>query len=163
MARDIIDGDLLVKGNLQAGTMTISADSVGDEEMNVADPIGVDKQRHQYALTFSQVHASAATAERRVLHVANGAGELDTIVAGITVATVGDSTVTVNFYKNGSTILSAPIVIDTNVAYAEEAGTFASAPYSAGDVFEVVVTVAANTGTLPRGLYVSVIFDEEQA
>ena len=80
---------------------------------------------------------------------------------GAIVACIGDSTITVNLYKNGSTVLSAPVVLDnSNTAFAIEAGAISSASYSADDVFEVVVSVSAGTGTLGQGLFVSPMFRE---
>ena len=154
--------NLLVRGVLQAGSFTPPANSVGNSVVRAGDPIDAEKLEQQYVRTHGQAHGTNATAERRVLHVAQAAGELFAIEAGVTVAATGNSTATVDLHKNGSTILSAPIVLDnTNAAYAGEAGTFSSQPYVAADVSEVVVTVSAGTGTLPQGVYAAVCFRED--
>ena len=90
--------------------------------------------------------------------------EIQSVRAGVVVAAVGDSTVTIDLYKNGASILSAPIVLDnTNTAYTEETGTLSSDDLVQGDCLEVVVTVSAGTGTLPQGLYVEVDVHEDAA
>lgn len=157
----IHEGDLTVRGTLRATTMVPSSQSVGDAECDAGDPITAEKLEHQYIARLAQVHGSAATAERRVVHCAYGAGDVVDVRAGVVVAAIGDSTVTVDVKKNGTTILSAPIVLDaTNLAYAEETGSVSVAAFSAGDVLEVFTTVAAGTGTLPQGLYVNVVLHE---
>lgn len=161
MASNKITGDLIVTGTLRPGGFVTPAASVGDAEAKSTDPFDVDKMLHQYNVAFAQNHGTAATAQRQVLHVAEGAGTLVSFGAGIVVACVGDSTITVNLYKNGSTILSAAVVIDnSNAVRAVEDATFSATPYSAGDVFEVVVTVSAGTGTLGQGTFAKLVVAE---
>jgi len=161
MGLSTVDGDLYVRGTFRAGTVTLPNSSVGNTQINSSDPIAATKLDHQYCPVFRQAHGTAATAERRVIHVAQAAGSVAGIGVGVVVACIGDSTITVNLYKNGSTVLSAPVVLDnSNTAFAIEAGAISSASYSADDVFEVVVTVSAGTGTLGQGLFVSPMFRE---
>lgn len=156
-------GDVTVAGSLRvSGAMSIPNNAIGDEQVSILSPISADKLEHRNVVNFSQVHGSAATAERRVVYCAHGAGTLDFAQAGVTVAAVGDSTVSVDVKKNGTTVLSGAIVLDnSNVAFTPEDGTISSAAYVAEDVFEVVVTVSAGTGTLPQGLFVQLVFTEE--
>ena len=134
-------------------TVRIPAQSIGDQEFGTSDPLGAEKQEHQHTQRFGQAHGTAAAAERRTVHAARSAGQLLEFRAGVSVACVGDSTITVDLYKNGSTILSSPVVIDSgDAAYDLLDGAFASTGYVADDVFEVVVTVSAGTGTLGQGL-----------
>lgn len=134
-------------------TVRIPAQSIGDQEFGTSDPLGAEKQEHQHTQRYAQAHGTAAVAHRQVLHAARSAGQLLEFRAGVSVACVGDSTITVNLYKNGSTILSAPVVIDSgDAAYDLLDAAFASSSFVADDVFEVVVTVSAGTGTLGQGL-----------
>ena len=152
---------------LNAGTHTfdkvpvVPAGSFGDPQIGAANPIDAAKLKHQYAPRLAQAHGTAATAERRVVHVARASGTVAAVEAGPVVAAVGDSTVSVDVRKNGTTILSAPITIDNgDAAYAKVAGAISSAAYVAGDVFEVVITVTAGTGTLPQGVFATAVFRE---
>lgn len=142
-------------------TPTVPASSFGDTQIGTTNPIGANKVKHQHHKQLSQAHGSAAAAERRVVHVARAAGTVESFEAGVVVAAVGDSTATADLYKNGASILTAAVEIDSgDAAYAEVAGAISSAAYVAGDVFEVVVTVAAGTGTLPQGLYAAAVLRE---
>lgn len=160
----ILDDDVIVRGVLRANTIVLTTESVGSTQFSSADPLAVAKQVHQYNRSFAQNHGTAAAAQRQVIHVAQGAGTLVSFGGGITVACVGDSTITINLYKNGSTILSSTVTItSSNAANAVEEATFSSAPYSAGDVFEAVVTVSAGTGTLGQGAFAKLVVAEAAA
>ena len=50
-----------------------------------------------------------------------------------------------------------------NAVRAVEDATFSATPYSAGDVFEVVVTVSAGTGTLGQGTFAKLVVAEAAA
>lgn len=163
MPRSTIHGDTQFTGDVSfAANVALPADCVGDDNFDSTEPLTAEKQEHRYIRTLAQVHGTAATAERRVIHCAHGAGVVTAVRAGVVVAAVGDSTVSVDVRKNGTTILSGAIVIDNaNAAYAEEDGTITVPALAAGDVLEAVVTVSAGTGTLPQGLYVDVIVTED--
>jgi hypothetical protein len=152
---------LNVTGQLRAGSVVLPADCVTDTNVNGSSPLAAAKTRHRHLRTLAQAHGTAATAERRVVHVAHAAGTVSAFRVGPVVAATGNSTATADLYKNGASVLSAGVALDnTNAAYAEEAGAVSSAAYVAGDVFEVVVTVSAGTGTLPQGVYADAVFDE---
>lgn len=142
-------------------TVRIPAGSLGDQEFASSDPLTAAKQQHQFPQRFSQAYGTAAVAARHVVHAARSAGTLLEFRCGLAVANIGAATVTINLYKNGSTILSAPVVLDSSgVAYALTDGVFSSASYVANDVFEVVVTVAAGGGTLGQGLVAQLMVRE---
>jgi hypothetical protein len=152
---------LNVTGQLRAGSVVLPADCVTDTNVNGSSPLAAAKTRHRHLRTLAQAHGTAATAERRVVHVAHAAGTVSAFRVGPVVAATGNSTATADLYKNGASVLSAGVALDnTNAAYAEEAGAVSSAAYVAGDVFEVVVPVSAGTGTLPQGVYADAVFDE---
>jgi hypothetical protein len=107
---------------------------------------------------------SAATAETRVVHHAYGDGDIIAVKAGSIAAAIGDSTVTIDVKKNGTTVLSSTIVLDNaNAAYTAESGTLSVLTFSAGDVITVHITISAGTGTLPTGVYVAVTLNEKPA
>lgn len=147
-------------------SVTLPANALGDSQITAASPLGVTKVRRRFNKGYAQVKGSAAADETgRVIHVAYGAsGTVVAVRAGVLVAAVGDSTVTVDVKKNGTTILSGVITIDNgNAAYAEESGTVSVPALASGDVIEVVIDATVGTGTLPQGLYVDVVIDEDPA
>lgn len=161
----IIDDDLIVRGRIQADDMTVPFNAVGDAEFNGDSPLTVDKQEHRVYRTFGQSHGTAAVAQRQVIHVANATGTLEFFRVGLTVACIGDSTITINLLKNGVSVLSSTLVLDnTNTAFTgKEDGTFSSTTVAAGDVFEVQITVNAGTGTLGQGVFALLILKEAAA
>ena len=160
-----IDGDLIVSGVLKANSMTLPANSVGNNEFTSGDPLDEDKQEHRHVITYSQKHGTATVTERKPIHVPYQAGTVLEVLIGNVVACVGDSTITVDVYKNGTSILAAPITLDnTNTAFTgQELASISTPSYGAAVVFEVVVTATVGTGTLGQGLFVRVAFAEDAA
>lgn len=162
-----VDGNLYVTGQIAAGGgITIPPGSVGTTSFssNVAEALVATKQEHQHQKEFAQVHGSNATAERRVIHVVRGAtGDLVELEIGNSLAATGDSTVTIDLYKNAASILSATVVLDSaNTAYSgKESATFASTALVAGDVLSIVQTISAGTGTLPQGVFAQLTLRED--
>lgn len=157
-----IDDDLLVTGTLRAGAFVHTSNSIGNTEAKSSDPFGVDKQVHQYNVGFAQNHGTIAATQRQVIHVAHGAGTLVSFGGGVTVVCSGAATIVIDLYKNGSTILSSTVTIDnTNAARAVEEATFSATPYSADDVFEVVLTATAGGGTLGQGAFAKLVVAED--
>jgi hypothetical protein len=156
-----IPGNWAVGGILSATTMVIPANSVGDDQVEADAGIAASKLEHESHATFAQANTSAAD-ETRIIYVAHAAGEVLEFKAGSIAAAVGDSTVTVDLKKNGTTILSSVITLDNgNTARVVEAGTLVASPtYVAGDVFEVVIDATVGTGTLPTGVFGSMVVNE---
>ena len=120
--------------------------------------IEASKLEHQHRATYAQESATtAAAAKDEVIHVVKGtAGTLKTFSAGCVVANIGNSTVTVDLHKNGASVLTAAIEIDSgDAAYAIVAGIINTAPVVADDVLEVVVIATIGTGTLGKGVFAS--------
>lgn len=158
-----ITGDLHVAGNINSRTMSIPAGTVEDDDVKAAAGLAASKLEHQHQKVYAQESSAAAAAEDRVVHVVYGAtGSIVGFEAGSVVACVGDSTITIDLHKNGSSILSAAIVLDsTNTAYIVETGAIDTSTLADGDVLEIVITVSAGTGTLGKGLFASVILRED--
>lgn len=161
MALSTIEGDLRVRGTLQADYFTPPASSVGDTQINSADPISADKLKHQYLPGHSQPNTTATT-ETRVIHVARAAGTIEGFRAGSIAACSGAATITFDLKKNGTTVLSSVITLDNaNTARVIEAGTLSGSPtVAAGDVLEVVITATAGGGTLGTGAFCQAIVRE---
>lgn len=159
--QNVIDGDLTVRGTFRCTSAGLPAASVGDNQFASSDPLSAAKQEHQHEEVVAQVHGTAAVTERRVLHVARGAGSVTAFRAGVVVANVGAATITVDLRKNGTTVLSAVVTLNnTHTAYTKVDGTVSVPTYVAGDVFEVVITATAGGGTLGQGLFAQGVFRE---
>lgn len=161
MAQVIIPDDVVIRGHLSTETMTIPPSTVTDASVATGAAIDPDKIVNRFRRSLTQAHGSAGTAERRAIHVALRDGTLNACTAALSVAPTSTGTHTIQIKKNGSNILSSAIVLDNaNTAYTkEDAGSFTSSTYVAGDFFEVDVTVSG--ATLGQGLIVEVEFDEE--
>lgn len=159
-----IEGDLQVTGRVYSGSLTIPAGSVSNAGVAADADIAASKMTHYHYPLWSQPNTTA-TAETRTLHKAVAAGEVLSVWAGSIAKAVGDSTVTIDFKKNGTTILSSTIVLDNaNTNRVAEAGSISgTATYVAGDWFEAVITISAGTGTLPTGVAVGMKIEEDPA
>lgn len=157
-----ISGDVHVDGALSCKTFTPVAASIGDSQIAAAAGIAATKLEHQHRLIFAQPNTTA-TAETRVVHVVRGAtGTLTDVRAGSIAACTGNATMTVDLKKNGSSVLTAVITLDsTNTARVAEAGTLASTSVVVGDVLEIVTAVNAGTGALGTGLFAAVTLEED--
>jgi hypothetical protein len=161
----VIPYDVLIQGNLNvSGFVSLPAGSVTDAAIPAGAALSAAKIQQQYSIPYNnQLSTAAPASERRMIHRARGSGTVASFAAGMigTVIT-GDATITLTLYKNGTTILSAALVLDnTNVLRVfETASLGAGATYAAGDVFEVGVVVAAGTGALGTGLAAELVVDE---
>jgi len=155
-----LDEGLYVGGNLSAATMTIPAGTVTNAAVSASAGIVATKTVPQHVITYGQANTAAAD-ETRVIHAAYGAGTVIAVHAGSIGIAVGDATCTVDVKKDGTTILSAVITLDTgNTVYTPKAGTVSVSSYAATDVFTVVIDGTIGTGTLPTGVYVRLIVRE---
>lgn len=160
MATTIIEGDVLVRGALVPESFTAPAQSVSSDAVKTGANIDADKLESRVYASHAQPN-TAATTETRSLFVARRAGSVNSVIAGSIAAAIGDSTVTVDVKKNGTTILSAVITLDNaNTARVGEAGTVNVSAFVAGDWFEVVITATVGSGTMPTGVFVQVEIDQ---
>jgi hypothetical protein len=162
-AKSIVRGDFHFNGDLSCDTFAPPAGCIDNEAVESGAEIDADKVERRITKTYAQNANAASAADRRVIHVARKPGVLTEVKAGVVVACLGDSTITVNVKKNGTTVLTAVVVLDnTNTAFAIESGAVSGAAddYVTGDVFDVTITVSAGTGTLGFGVFVETTFDE---
>lgn len=149
--------DLHVSGTLTCQRFTPPPGSIGNASVRMGDYIDGRKVQHG----IRQVHAQTGEAhdEQKVLHVAVGDGRIMGFHAGALVPAAGDAEVSVDLLMNGNSILGSPIVLtDGQAARETMAATFAAPQeYEAGDVFELVVAVTPNSGTLAFGVFVSLV------
>ena len=148
--------DAQFNGNVTfTNKVSFPAQTIGDAQINASAPITAPKMEHRHQPHFIQSGVAAAAADRRVVYRAKSPGTVTGLWVGLTVANVGAATVTVDFLKNGTTVLATPVVLTSaTVPYTGAvAAAVATAAYTTGDVFEVSVAVAAGGGTLGMGVF----------
>jgi hypothetical protein len=158
----IIQGDCHYTGNLSAASMSIPSNAIGDSQVKTGSPIDAAKLQHQYNINKALfAHSTTVAVTRQVIHV--GYGSTGTIIAfgvGCTVAPTTTDTVVLTLKKNGVSILSGSITLDSgNTNFVIEAGTVTDTVIAAGNVFEVDVTVV--TGTSAKGLFAQLVVREQ--
>lgn len=147
-----------------ATAVVLPANTVGDAGVTAASPLNTTKTRRRFNKGYAQnVGAAAASVTGVVVHVVYGAvGTVIAVRAGVVVAAVGAATVTIDIKKNGTTILTAVITLDVaNTIYIVEAGSVSVSGLVAGDVLTAVLVATAGGGTLPQGVFVDVVIDED--
>jgi hypothetical protein len=157
------NGDTVVRGHLSATSMTIPVNTVTSNAVQASANISADKLESRIYASHAQPN-SAATAETRTLFVARRAGLIQHIYVGSIAKAIGDSTVTVDVKKNGTSVLSSVVTLNSsNTARIAVAATIDGTQDDlvAGDWLEVVITISAGTGTLPTGVFVQVEVDQD--
>lgn len=162
MTLSIQSGDLQVTGRLIAGQFSPPSQCVVADSIQAAAGVEASKLEHQYEPVFSQEGGTNAAAEVRVVHVVKGAtADIVSFHAGSVVAATSTGTCTVDLKKNGTTVLSGVITLDsTNTAYVVEAGTLSVTTAVAGDVFTVVIAGVSGSN-LPQGVFARAVIRED--
>lgn len=160
MATTVIESDVLIRGALVAESFTNPAQSVNSDAIKTGANLDADKLESRVYSSHAQPN-SAATSETRPLFVARKAGTIKEVAAGSIAKAVGAATVTVDVKKNGTTILSSVITLDSaNTDRVVEVGTLSVTTFAAGDWFEVVIVATAGGGTLPTGVFLQCEMDQ---
>lgn len=161
MSGGIIDGDMTVRGVLRCESIAMPQNAIDNsDQIKAGTNISADKTEQRFFPHWGQPN-SAATSETRTLFVARRAGTVNEVIAGSIAKAVGDSVVTLDVKKNGTTILAAVITLDNaNTARIVEQGSVTSSAFVAGDWFEVVIVATLNTGTLPTGVFIQLEADQ---
>lgn len=163
MPNSKIDGDLFVTGTLQPTLFNAPASCIGDQNVNGSSPLQVSKSYQQYKRSLQQDYQAAAVAasSKPIIHVAQAAGSVYLIRAGLVVPCLGAAIVTIDLKKNGASILSSVLTLNlSGIAYITSSGLVAVANYVANDVFELTIVATAGGGTLGQGLFVDTVFRE---
>jgi len=120
---------------------------------------------HCHATTWSQ--SGTATSVTLAAHVFRASGTILSIAAGSIVANVGDSEVTFDLKKNGTTVLTGVITLtSTHTAYEIVAGVLSATSADAGDVLTLVVTATDGVGSghaLATGCFAELRVNEDYA
>lgn len=158
-----VDQDLIVPGTLYAKNMTVPPSSVTDASVAAGAAVATAKLRHKFHPGDSQVGTSAT--ETRPLYVVLGATALlIKFKVGCIVLPIGAATVTVDLKKNGATVLTAVVTLNSSsVARIVQAASILTTAAVAGDWFDAVITATAGGGTLPTGVFWELEIDEDAA
>lgn len=158
-----IEGAQNFKGAVTLASVNLPSECVEDRHVEAGAGIDSDKLEHQHRVTYGQAN-TAAVDETRIIHVVHGTtGEVIAFVAGSIAKAVGDATCTVDLKKNGTTVLTGVITLDSgNTNRVAEAGTLSgTVTLAVGDVLEVVIDGTIGTGTLPTGVFCSATIKED--
>jgi hypothetical protein len=145
--------------------VTLPADSVGDRQVDASSPIAANKLGRRMSRTYAQANgASIASATQRIHRAYGATGSIVAVRCEVTgvVGSGGGMSVTVDLKKNGASVLTAVMTIDaTTVLDTPVDGSVSADTFASGDYLELVVTATAGGGTLPQGLFVDLIIDED--
>lgn len=148
-----IEGNFAFTGDVSfAGAITLPADA----------SVETSKLQHRNHKCYAQEAATTAADESRVIHTVYGTtGTIKSFKGGCVVANIGDSTVTFDLKKNGTTVLSGVVTLNsTHSAYQVVAGSISSASVAASDVLSVTIDATVGTGTLGKGAFAELVIDE---
>jgi len=162
MATNRIEGDTYFNGNVGSSSMTLPSGTVTNNSIIALAGIQAEKLEHQHKIVYAQGSAVTAADARNPVFVVTGlTADIISIKAGSVAANVGDSTVAVDILKNGTTVLSGPISLDSgDAAYDLVSGTISVATLAQDDVLEVNIDATIGTGTLALGLFVIITLHE---
>lgn len=162
------DVDRVMSGSwVFSGTVSLPANSVDENTMKTAALLPAAKLVTRFAKDHRQVTGTAVTAKTEHVHIAKYVGIVKSVEASIDAAITGDNTVVIDVKKSTggaafATILSSTLTINSSTAVRTATAATIDATkddYVAGDIFEVIVTVAG-TGTQAQGLNVTIFFEE---
>ena len=167
MANNLIQipADVNIAGTLRATTFILPTAIVLDATVAGAAGIQASKLQHRHQPVYNGGDSiTTAVTNRQVLHYVYGTtGTILAFRCGSVVANVGAATVSIQLKKNGANILTAATVLDNaNTAFiVENEAGFTSTALVLGDVLEVDITAAAGGGTLGKGVFASLVLNED--
>lgn len=171
MAQDIINGDLVVNGKVNCTQILPSQACITNAMVaspsSPANAVDTTKLRHRTIITLpfnGNSTASAATVIIPAHYVHGTAGSIVAYGVGSVTKATSDATAVYDLLKNGSSILSGTIQLDSGNTnrVIEAAPGFSSTTLAAGDCLEAKCTSAtAGSGAVPVGAFFQLIIDED--
>lgn len=155
MALSVINGDFHYNGTLSAKIFNPPPGSIRNDDVEQNTGIEASKLQQAYRIgRFETVATTASTLTIPVHGVIGAELSLINFEAGVVVPCIGDSTIDVDLLKNGTTVLSAPITLNsTHTARQIVLGTIVDTDAVADDVYEIDIVATIGTGTLGLGLF----------
>ena len=168
MALTTISSDVLIVGSLSSKTFSPPAGCINDTAIAApsapASAIATSKVRHRFEPFMAQPNTTATT-ETKTVHVVRGtAGTINEVVAGSIVACIGGATITLDVKKNGSSVLTGVLTLNSsNTARVAVPASLSggSVTVAAGDWIEFVVTATTGGGTIGTGFFAQLQIDED--
>lgn len=156
-----LHGDYYVNGTFGCKTLNAPAGSIANlaVALNAAEPIDAGKLEHRHRHVYAQESATTVVDETRVAHVVGAAAAVVGSVlvrfeAGMIVAALGDAICEFDLLKNGVSVLTAPIELNSTHAARETVdATFSDDEATLDDVYEVSINGTIGTGTLGKGAF----------
>lgn len=145
------------------GVITLDAGTIANDAISSSAAIDADKMQHTYkpGTNLAVAAGSAPATRREMLYVASQAGTIRAACA-MCKDTGTSASITVDFLKNGTTILSSTISITNATTDAQvQTGTLSTTTFAADDYFEINVTVSSSTGM--TGFYAWLELEENTA
>jgi hypothetical protein len=157
-----IEGDLFVNGNISGRTMSVAASAISDAQVAGSANIAATKLQHQHRPGYSQPNTTATTVTQAIFRCFGLTGAVVGFHAGSIGINAGAATITVDLKKNGASILTGVITLNSaNVARVAVAGVISGGTLAAGDLLEVVVTATAGGGTIGTGFFCFATVNED--
>lgn len=155
------EGDLYITGTLSTASLSIPALTVDNAAVSASAAIVYTKLVHKHNKTYAQ--SGNSIDETKVIHVVHGATcTLLNFEVGVVTAFAGSDACTVDLKKNGVSVLSAAVTLDSgDAAYAKVAGTISTAGGVDGDVYTVVQDFTTAAGTPATGVWASLALAED--
>ena len=158
----LFPGNISVRGMGIFAQIALPAGCIGNSEISPAAGITTDKLEHRHRKTYTQ--SGAAASVTIPIHLVIGATARNLKVrAGSIAKAVGDSTVTIDVKKNGTSVLSGGTPLTLNSGNSDRTAvdlTVTTFTAAAGNLYELVIVATVGTGTLPTGLFVEFELDE---
>jgi len=137
-----IPEDLVVMGDMYFGpdsNVILPDATVTNAKVSSGDPLDANKTNNSYQAILAQ--AGTATTETKYIGIPRGAGSFLAFRVIQKTACAGSSTVTVDVKKNGTSILSAAVTLNSSSAVNTAiAGTITTDTFAADDYLEIVIT-----------------------
>lgn len=158
-----IDEDVQAVGQWAFTKMPTFPAGITDAMIAALAKIDQSKLGHQHRIPYNQPN-TAATTETRVLYRCYGAtATVIELACGSIAIAVGAATVTFDLKKNGTTVLTGVLTLNSSntARVAVLASLSGTVTLAAGDVLELVVTATASGGTLPTGIFAELTVKED--
>jgi len=158
-----IENDFYASGTWTFRTIVLPSACILNANVGAGAAIAASKVVHRHIKHFHQ-DDSAASAIIPIHEVHGATGTIIGLKCGSVVVAIGAATVTIDLLKNGVSILTSVLVLDSaNTIRVLEAALIANAALVDGDWLDLSITAAAGGGTLPTDMLYEFIWDEDPA
>lgn len=164
MYQTLATTDFLIGGVIKPYELIIPAATVKNADVKSDAAIAASKLQRSFPITVSQA-GTAVSATHLVRFCKGTTGTIKHVTVSNITACAGSSEVTVDVKKNGTTVLSAVVTLDSSTAaYSENEGTITVPALADGDYLTIHITATqSGTDALATGVLVQIDIDEDYA